>query len=110
MNPDGNEKAFNAIKAHGPDAQQAKFNVFGRNNAHNIDLNRNFPDQFKTPEHPVPDTETKLMIDWMEQNYFVLSLNVHGGALVANYPFDDSPAPGRKRRSYSASDDDDVFR
>ena len=44
----------------------------------------------------------------------MLSLNVHGGALVANYPFDDSDelprgSFGKKRAAPSYSDDTDVF-
>ena len=62
--------------------------------------------------------ETKNMIEWSNHHNFVLSLNVHGGALVANYPFDDSAQYGensrrRERRAAkypeSRSPDDDVF-
>ena len=58
------------------------------------------------------------MIEWSNHHNFVLSLNVHGGALVANYPFDDSAQYGensrrRERRAAkypeSRSPDDDVF-
>lgn len=31
------------------------------------------------------------MMNWSMANNFVLSANLHNGALVANYPFDDSP-------------------
>lgn len=30
-------------------------------------------------------------MDWLSEYRFVLSGNLHGGALVANYPFDDYP-------------------
>ena len=62
--------------------------------------------------------ETKNMIEWSNHHNFVFSLNVHGGALVANYPFDDSAQYGensrrRERRAAkyppSQSLDDDVF-
>lgn len=96
MNPDGY-----AVAEEG-DCMSIK----GRANANNVDLNRNFEDQFfatKQPEQP----ETKHIVDWLTQYPFVLSANLHGGSLVANYPFDDNR---RMIEMYSQSPDDDVFK
>ncbi|XP_072163837.1 carboxypeptidase D-like [Diadema setosum] len=87
--------------------------VYGRSNANNVDLNRNFPDQFHTrtgDKWKGRQPETELMMRWIEDNPFVLSANLHGGSLVASYPFDDSrPGRGRTQAKYSKSPDDTLF-
>lgn len=40
---------------------------------------------------------------------FVLSGNLHGGSVVASYPFDDSPSHQQQGR-YSQTEDDGLFR
>lgn len=98
MNPDGYELA----------ATRRNFSkILGRKNSFGIDLNRNFPDQFFQGETAPLQPETKAVAKWIHSIPFVLSANFHGGSLVANYPFDDSPSG---QSSYSATPDDDIFR
>ena len=77
-----------------------------RYNANGVDLNRDFPDQFNDPNNSTNgrQPETKAVMDWSSNRHFVLSANMHTGALVVNYPFD-----GPNSGSYSASPDDDLF-
>ncbi len=80
--------------------------VIGRTNANGFDLNRNFPDRFsRTHSHRQP--ETLAVMEWLSQFPFVLSANLHNGALVANYPYDNSLSG---HSVYTASPDDDIFR
>lgn len=77
-----------------------------RYNANGVDLNRDFPDQFDDPNNSINgrQPETQAMMEWTWNHNFVLSANMHTGALVANYPY-DGPNSGQ----YSASPDDDLF-
>lgn len=60
----------------------------GRANYNRIDLNRNFPDYYKTIKTMITQPEVAAVKKWMNNVTFVLSASLHGGALVANYPFD----------------------
>ncbi|TRY61803.1 hypothetical protein TCAL_17225 [Tigriopus californicus] len=67
----------------------------GRTNDNGVDLNRNFPDWdlVGAPEEVIFDgrePETRAIMRWILDNPFVLSINFHDGAVVANYPYDDS--------------------
>jgi carboxypeptidase D len=96
MNPDGFELATEG------DAQ----GVNGRANAHNKDLNRNFPDQYRPGDNGVLEPEAAAVMAWSRQFPFVLSANLHGGSLVANYPFDDTPNKmDMQGRSWTSPDD-----
>ena len=97
MNPDGYSRARKGDYS----------GIVGRHNAHDYDLNRNFPDQFPRHNPPPKQPETVAVIRWIQSYPFVLSANLHNGALVANYPFDDSSSG---RSVYTRSPDDDIFR
>lgn len=66
----------------------------GRENANDVDLNRNFPSQWKRLSEKYiysnREPETLAVMAWIINNPFVLSGNLHGGSVVASYPFDDT--------------------
>lgn len=77
LNPDGFEMSSEGMCS----------GEHGRTNARNMDLNRNFPDYFSKNYHPT-QPESQAVQKWMKDVPFILSASLHGGALVANYPFD----------------------
>ncbi|KAG1951702.1 carboxypeptidase M [Pimephales promelas] len=100
MNPDGFEKSVEG-DCTGRDE--------GRHNAKNIDLNRSFPDQFEEVDVKAEDNpEGVAVMKWILENKFVLSGNLHGGTVVASYPYDDS-AGHETEGTYSRSPDDALF-
>jgi hypothetical protein len=48
------------------------------------------------------------MMRWIRSKPFVLSANIHAGAVVASYPFDDSAH--HRQGTYSTAPDDDFFK
>ncbi|KAI6646529.1 hypothetical protein LOD99_12650 [Oopsacas minuta] len=98
MNPDGFEKST-----------EGDCNRGHRANANGFDLNRNFPDQFSPNKILVIQPETQALMNWITSGHFVLSANLHGGAVVASYPFDDSPEHHQGGR-LSPSPDDTTFK
>ncbi|EDW78568.2 uncharacterized protein Dwil_GK16509, isoform B [Drosophila willistoni] len=81
MNPDGYEMSHEGDRTGSA----------GRANAHGIDLNRNFPDQYGTDKfNNITEPEVEAVMNWTLSLPFVLSANLHGGSLVANYPYDDN--------------------
>ncbi|XP_039986082.1 carboxypeptidase D [Xiphias gladius] len=101
MNPDGFEKSREG---------DCNGDSRGRNNAKNMDLNRSFPDQYDgTTVAPDNIPEIVAVIRWIQEKKFVLSGNLHGGTVVASYPFDDS-AFHQRQGHYSQSEDDSLFR
>ncbi|XP_063912973.1 carboxypeptidase E-like [Zophobas morio] len=120
MNPDGWQLATDT---------GGKDYLIGRTNNNSVDLNRNFPNlnrimysneenhldhnnhllaqltRLKEPLQP----ETKAVIRLIMQIPFVLSANLHGGDLVANYPYDESRT-GSQKDEYSGTPDDETFK
>lgn len=133
MNPDGYEVAVSGAndnndggdeEGHGYDFRNA-----GRNNAQNIDLNRNFPDLtsivysrrrqkgYRSDHIPIPDhywfgkvaPETYAVMKWIRSLPFVLSASFHGGDLAVSYPYDLSKHP-LEHNMFSPTPDDKVFK
>ena len=99
MNPDGYERTSSRSCGH----------AVGRTNAHKVDLNRNFPDQFFPDKTKVFEPETKALMAWIKEEPFVLSANFHGGSVVASYPFDDN-AVHHIQGVYSGAPDNAMFK
>ncbi|KAK2165900.1 hypothetical protein LSH36_44g02085 [Paralvinella palmiformis] len=104
MNPDG----FEVAKTSNQEGTCG--GVVGRNNAEDLDLNRNFPDYFVKNDVDRA-VETRALMNWVADTHFVLSANLHGGAMVANYPFDNYYGVDSEKSEarYSKAPDDDVF-
>lgn len=104
LNPDGFENSTKGVcLGHHPGS--------GRHNGNMVDLNRAFPswdNLSETKEELMEKSEPEVaaIIDWIFSQPFVLSANFHDGAVVANYPFDDSHGPERQK---SISPDDSTF-
>ncbi|XP_008313573.1 carboxypeptidase M [Cynoglossus semilaevis] len=104
MNPDG----FDEARTHCQYSQ-------GRYNSNGVDLNRNFPDAFAGPKNQRQltekerEAEVRAVIGWLQTETFVLSANLHGGALVASYPYDNSNGGSEQVHRSSVAPDDDVF-
>uniref|UniRef100_V9KBI2 Carboxypeptidase Z-like protein n=1 Tax=Callorhinchus milii TaxID=7868 RepID=V9KBI2_CALMI len=122
MNPDGYEFAAEEGPGYNGWAN-------GRVNAQSLDLNRNFPDLTsifyrerrrrggRVDHIPIPRSywngktapETRAVIKWMKKIPFVLSASLHGGDLVASYPFDLSRHPS-ENKFFSPTPDEKMFK
>ncbi|MDD4395592.1 MAG: M14 family zinc carboxypeptidase [Bacteroidales bacterium] len=78
-NPDGTYKTNDNTINESPTSTRA--------NNNNIDLNRNFPGpEVENSVNIQP--EIQAMMDFTASKHFVMSANFHGGAELANYPWD----------------------
>ncbi|CAG7821320.1 unnamed protein product [Allacma fusca] len=119
MNPDGWKLSTD---------QGGQDYLLGRSNANSVDLNRDFPDldriifgnevlhinhnnhlmdQLTQLDHPV-QPETLAVMRLIMSIPFALSANMHGGDLVANYPYDASRSGASSE--YTETPDDETFR
>ena len=78
------------------------FESGSRYNANGVDLNRDFPDQFNDPSNTLNgrQPETRAVMQWTWEHNFVLSANMHSGALVANYPYNPVGLPAHQARNW----------
>lgn len=89
-----------------------------RYNKNGYDLNRIFPSYVLESEgrgnifdgDPLAtagrEVEVQRVMEWTAAHSFVLSANIHTGALLVNYPLDEANVP---RNTYAASPDDALF-
>jgi len=111
LNPDGFEVARNSHT-------HTEGLIDGRDNANGYDLNRNFPDPFQMSASYKMQPETKAVIEWLNEYPFVLSANLHGGAVVVNYPYDNYKKTDYPKyyfsplftNPYVETPDDDIYR
>lgn len=109
MNPDGYEDTL----AMYPKGGFCGGSSATRSNADGYDLNRNFPSPFDSNNRKT-QPETQAILDWNDKVPFILDANFHGGAVVANYPYDggyDKNGNLLKGRGIeSVADDDDILK
>ncbi|KAG6543213.1 hypothetical protein Mapa_015464 [Marchantia paleacea] len=84
------------------------FELRERNNANDVDLNRDFPDQFfpDNNNESARQPETRAVMEWIRKYRFTASASLHEGALVASYGWDGT-ASGRT--GYAKAPDDGAF-
>lgn len=99
LNPDGGEKSIiNCTQK------------IGRNNSNGFDLNRNFDDMYFCNPEPL-QPETHAIIEWLEDNNFILSASLHTGSFVASYGYDNFPhSENAKTPHKNPTEDEEVLK
>jgi len=95
-----------------PSVNPDGFEAESRYNCNDEDLNRAFPgwrdlDNSRTQLMNDREKEVKVMMKWILDNPFVLSISFHDGRVMINYPWDDSPEAVEGKKAECP--DDDVF-
>jgi hypothetical protein len=82
-----------------------------RNNAHGVNLNRDFPDRFLDPvDDPAGhEPETQAFMVFGYDHRFVMGANFHGGDQVVNYPWDAVTGRGKALSDSNYAPDDQLF-
>ena len=70
-----------------------------RYNANNVDLNRNYPDFWQGSPGTI-QKENQAMMAYVEKHDFVMSVNIHGGSDVLNFPWDGFRSSRKKHADY----------
>ncbi|MCM1531205.1 MAG: carboxypeptidase regulatory-like domain-containing protein [Bacteroides sp.] len=70
-----------------------------RYNANRVDLNRNYPD-FWAGNPATIQKENQAMMDYVRAHEFVMSVNIHGGSDVLNFPWDGFTSSRKKHADY----------
>ncbi len=81
-NPDGTYRTSNNTIGSSPTSTRV--------NNNNVDLNRNYPDPWNgnNPDGNSTQPETQAFMNFATAHNFVMGANFHGGAELANYPWD----------------------
>ncbi|MDK2972550.1 MAG: hypothetical protein PWP23_2305 [Candidatus Sumerlaeota bacterium] len=104
------ETEIHILPLMNPDGWEAS--PASRYNANNVDMNRSFPSWSCGEADSTVGREPEIaaVMNWDATFQATLSANFHGGAMVANYPYDECGLCADYTCNESLTDDDDVLR